>query len=524
MIYKKISKQNLIWHLLGAVIIILSVYLRFSGIGYESLWFDEGYTYAVSQLPFDKLITPFDVHPPLFYIVESFFVSPGVSEELLRLPSVLASTLSVMLIYVLANILFGARGAVIAVIFIGLSFTHLTYSANARNYAMLLLFFSIACFSLAKLYEYSIKDIWPKYKANALLISYFISAVACLYTHNISVIHLTVLNIVVLIFSALNWRTLKRKYIFGYIILNLGIFICWMPWLSVLIGTTDEFGWLTQPSIIDAARQALSLIGPKRISLWLVIPNLLLLAVAMIYTFIKSDNFLKIIILTTIIGIPMAVFSVGYIKPLYMERTILPALFGFALCLGFFISKLRGKILPLLITIFFTLSCGLSAFEYHIRTLDSDNVGGRLSQNWRDALHSGNKNEIFIIDSFSIPVASYYVSDKQKINIYDNGQILPATLDSWKSYFTSPIKVKRAYGVNFAGFLRQEKNYVKEETFPKNITVIKVKVFTKESRLDPYNSYLATSDYEVFLLKNGYELKETVDLAGLTLERYILKL
>lgn len=103
-----LNKNSSFWHIFTVIIIILSSYLSLSDLRHESIWFDEGYTYAVSQLPLDKLIVPFDVHPPLFYITESFFVKNGGDEEWLRLPSALTGIAGVILVYFISNKFFGA--------------------------------------------------------------------------------------------------------------------------------------------------------------------------------------------------------------------------------------------------------------------------------------------------------------------------------------------------------------------------------------------------------------------------------
>ena len=508
---KSLNKESSRWHYLTAIVIMLSSYLIFSDLRYESLWFDEGYTYAVSQLPLDKLTVPFDVHPPLFYIIESFFVKNDGNEATLRLPAALAGIFSVIIVYIIANNLFGSRGAFISTMYIGLSFAHITYSANARNYTLLLFFFFIACAALAKIYQNCINDDWPKRKSNQLLILYFLSCTACLYTHNISVIYLLVLNIVILVFSALNWNRLKKKYITGYILLNILIFICWLPWLSVLIGTSDAFGWLTQPSIILAAKQFLGITKLNHAPLWLSIPTLLGLAIACIYALIKSDDSSKIIIITTLIGIPLAVFGVGYIKPMYMERTILTVLLGISLCLGFFVSNIRGKIMPLVIIGFFTISSAIFAFNYHNRVPTEETIAGKISQDWRSAVGSSDTDEAFIANHNSIPTISFYLKDGQKMFLYDNEELIPVTLDNWNEYFSQPIKQRRAAGsISFTEFLRNgQKN--SELLSNKSITMIEIKILNQ----------LNTPIHD-FLLRNGYVLKETVDLVGLKLYRYNL--
>lgn len=504
-----IDKESQRWHYLTVLIILLSSYLILSDLQYESIWLDEGYTYAVSHLPLNKLIVPFDVHPPLFYIIESFFVKDDGDEKWLRLPAALAGIATVILVYIASNKLFGARGGFASTMFIGLSFAHIAYSSNARNYTLLLLLFFTACICLALLYHYSINDTWHQHRSNLILSVYFLSSVACLYTHNISVIYLAVLNIVVLIFSARHRRELKRIYITGYIALNIAIFICWLPWLSVLTGTTDDFDWLTQPSISLAVKQFLALIRPNHTPL--AIPYLSILAITYIYALIKSDDSLRIILLTTIIGIPLVVFGVGYIKPLYMERTILPILLGFSLCLGFLASNSPSK--AMIVIGFFTVSSAIFAFDYHNRVPTEETIAGKLSQDWRSAVRSGDENEAFIADHFSIPIISFYRKNEQRMYFYDNGEVFPVTMEKWNEYFTQPVKYRHKGNISFTEFLRMnEGNEMNNRQFLRNKTI---------SLIDIKIVHQSNVKIQDFLIRNGYKLKETIDLVGLTLYRYI---
>jgi hypothetical protein len=198
-----------------------------------------------------------------------------------------------------------------------------------------------------------------------------------------------------------------------------------------------------------------------------------------------------------------------------MERTILPILLGFALCLGFFVSDIQSRTLSLAVIILFTIFYGLSAFEYQNRVVGKDNIAGKISQDWRGAVRSGNKNEAFIVGS--VVTAAYYLRDEQKIYIYDNGEILLATLDNWIAYSSKSIRERRLDHSNFAKFLRQNTKNEKDNNLPlknETVTIIEITIPADETH---------STVSRDFLLRNGYELKETVTLAGLILYRYILK-
>ena len=97
--------------LLLLLLILMAWSLRLLLLGKQSLWYDEGVTWMLSQMPLPDLInwTAADIQPPLYYLL--IWVSEIIiddSEWALRFPSVIFSVMTVPLIYSLACRLFRA--------------------------------------------------------------------------------------------------------------------------------------------------------------------------------------------------------------------------------------------------------------------------------------------------------------------------------------------------------------------------------------------------------------------------------
>jgi len=111
-------------------IFVLAFLLRLIALN-QSIWLDEGTTAkAVMQYNYSEIITkfsPFDFHPPLFYLFMKFWTNIfGYSEIALRMPSVLFSVLTGYLVYLI--------GGLWAAVFFLFNPLIVYYSQEARMY------------------------------------------------------------------------------------------------------------------------------------------------------------------------------------------------------------------------------------------------------------------------------------------------------------------------------------------------------------------------------------------------------
>jgi predicted membrane-bound mannosyltransferase len=87
--------------LLG-LLLLLGLALRLAGLGNDALWYDEVFTGRLANLDLLSLVraTRWDVHPPLWYLIEWLAVRLIGNEPTgLRLPAALFGTWSSFLMY-----------------------------------------------------------------------------------------------------------------------------------------------------------------------------------------------------------------------------------------------------------------------------------------------------------------------------------------------------------------------------------------------------------------------------------------
>ena len=139
------------------VLIVAAVLLRLATLSHHSLWLDEAFSIRVATThSAAEIWTPdFDgMHPSLYYLVlHAFLGVTGVSQVAARLPSALASIVSLVLIYFVGrHLFFGARGRVIgltAAMLLALAPIDFWYSQEVRMYEMVVMAALTFMFGLA---------------------------------------------------------------------------------------------------------------------------------------------------------------------------------------------------------------------------------------------------------------------------------------------------------------------------------------------------------------------------------------
>jgi mannosyltransferase len=209
-------------------IMLLGAVLRFSGLGFQSLWSDELASWDIStrETIFQVIGgVQSDDHPPLYYLILRFSQWIfGDSEWALRLPSVLAGWLCIPAIYLLGKRLYSEREGIMAALFLAVFWAPVYYSQEARVYSMLIL--------LSILTTYFWWGIMVGLRHGRELpsrdaILYVVSAVLCAYVHYFGLI-LIVLQGAAL--AALAHGTLRKA-----ILLYVPIAIAYLPWLPGMV-------------------------------------------------------------------------------------------------------------------------------------------------------------------------------------------------------------------------------------------------------------------------------------------------
>lgn len=155
-------------------------------LGAQSIWGDEAFTWVVTQAPdwFGTLAR--DVHPPLYFALITLWTKlAGTSEFALRVPSVLASLLSMALLFLLAREVLRQRPertsmAVppIAVLLFTLSDLEIMVAQDARSYTLHLIWVMLSILAYLR---------WLRTDSRRWLLGWIVSTTLIVYTHYIGV-------------------------------------------------------------------------------------------------------------------------------------------------------------------------------------------------------------------------------------------------------------------------------------------------------------------------------------------------
>ena len=209
--------------LLAAVLLLLASALRLHRIDAQSLWFDEGWSaWAAIQPTLAQALLADATNPPLYYLLLNFSTGLlGDSEFSLRLPSLLASLLLIVLTWQLALRCCDRRAAWLAGWLAACSAPLWWAAQEARMYALL------ALLTLALLLAWQRLLRRPDWRSWLLLLS---CETLILYTHNTGPVFALWLNLAML----LHWlvrRSLRRPDWRAWLAGQALVALLWAPWL-----------------------------------------------------------------------------------------------------------------------------------------------------------------------------------------------------------------------------------------------------------------------------------------------------
>jgi mannosyltransferase len=222
------------------LIVALAAFLRFYRLDYQSLWYDEAYTASVTDpatvgLSYIWGSGPVAYMPPLHHTLVYLSRLLGTGEASLRLPSVLAGILTVVLIYLTAKYCFNRRVATFASLIATVSTFHVYYSQEARAYSLLMLLSIASTYFLVRALREK-RPVW--------WLAYMICAALGLYSHLYMAFVLLAQNVYLL----MEWEA-KRVSRRAWILSQIVPFVLFSPWLvqyavyyqEMLLGTSGAY-------------------------------------------------------------------------------------------------------------------------------------------------------------------------------------------------------------------------------------------------------------------------------------------
>ncbi len=201
-------------------------------LGSKSLWIDELFSAEIARQPTVSAIiaavSQTEGRPPLYYLLLHYCtLAFGYSDFALRFPSLLASTASLPLFYVLAKRLTNQVVARTAMMLLAIAPLYILYSRMARAYCLAVFFALGASYFFARLLA---KETWLSWGG------YLAFTLALLYTDYLTASILLVPNLLLLLYRW-QFRHLWPRWLAAQVLLAVGF----APWLPALLGQSARY-------------------------------------------------------------------------------------------------------------------------------------------------------------------------------------------------------------------------------------------------------------------------------------------
>ncbi|MDQ3019749.1 MAG: glycosyltransferase family 39 protein [Bacteroidota bacterium] len=227
------------------IIVIISAYLRIYNIEQKNLWFDEIYSWNISQGNIVEIVTETsgDIHPPFYYILLKFW-NNIFSDSIfsMRMLSVLFGILSMYFIYKISKLFLKDNLQVCLVLLLyAFSPLNIYYSQEVRMLNLNLFLCLGSVYFFFRFLDTS---------RNIFALLYLFFTVLGLYTHYFAFLILFSQLCVVIIFYSgkkISFQTLKN-----YTIYLIGINLLYIPWYPVFFEQTNKGQpWRTEQTFTE---------------------------------------------------------------------------------------------------------------------------------------------------------------------------------------------------------------------------------------------------------------------------------
>jgi 4-amino-4-deoxy-L-arabinose transferase-like glycosyltransferase len=191
-------------------ILLLGVGLRLYGLNSQSFWTDEIFTYNGASETLAKIAFEPEVNlsiQPFYYSIAHFFIGPYKNQEaLLRGPSVILGSISILLIFLITKNLIGNKGGILSALILAISPFHIWYSQEARPYAMLICLALLSFWLFQKLLKDGTNFWWR--------VSFVISTTLIFYCHTVGIVFIGFLVVyILLVVPRTNWNVWRPVFL-----------------------------------------------------------------------------------------------------------------------------------------------------------------------------------------------------------------------------------------------------------------------------------------------------------------------
>lgn len=376
---------------LPIILVALNFLLKGIFITFNSIALDEPFSIYYAQMELTSIIQFLSTgnNPPLYELFLHYWINIfGISPFSVRLPSLIFSSLSILVIYRLAKKYFNTRVAIYASIFYLFSNTAILYAHEARVYSL------FALLTITSMYFFfeivNNKTLKPLRKVLFLIVQ-----ILLIYAHYFGFV---VLAFQVLFF--LFHKRLREKYWKNFVYGSLIIFIFYLPNIKVFV---DRFldssingTWLAKSTGIEDLYYMLVHFSNAPI----VAVGILLVFVLAVIKYLKEKTAVSIntyLVALWFLSTYLILFILSFWMPVFIERYLMFLTSGFYLTVAIAVDYLdfKGRIkymIPIALCALFLFTTDLKTSNKRdikqtiakIKELKTDNTIVYVSPDWFD--------------------------------------------------------------------------------------------------------------------------------------------
>lgn len=368
--------------LLLAGIIAAGATIRVFGLGATPLWIDETMSLILAEYDYVVLwLTPVDPSPGMYYSLHKLLFDGTVPSAFqARLPSAVIGTAAIAVMFALGKATGGPRMGLVAAGLLAVHAYHVIYSQEVRSYSLVFLWVSLSAYCLTRALAAGQDGTGEATHRERWQAGYVLFAVLALYTHYSSIFWLSfsfaalVLYELALAPARQRWSLLRQHVTLGVLLA-----LCVAPAAAMVSFLSGLSGWIQHFTFGEF------LINLRRVfafpELDFPVLDLLLLVLVMSGLVIAwRQRSPAAPAVTALLLMPPVMWLIGFVKPVLIERSIVPVSIGIILCSAVALQAIPRRSLRIAAGVFLLVLSGLNTAIF----LHEDRKGNR-NHDWRGA-------------------------------------------------------------------------------------------------------------------------------------------
>ncbi|MBK8367157.1 MAG: glycosyltransferase family 39 protein [Bacteroidetes bacterium] len=393
---------NRLW-LYFFIIVLVNILFKIIQLGLSSFWYDEIVSVESASLDFGhiKHVSEWDNNPPFYYYCLSVWIKLfNDSEFCVRLLSVIFSSLSAGVIFLLANKFFNKITAiVVSFLYLSSNFLYF-YSHEARAYTLISLLVLVSSYLFLNFRE---NNSW-KHLIFLGIINFLIT-----YTHYIAGL-VVVFEVLLMLF----YFDKKQKIKFSYSIL-LSILLIFLrftkkQFLLIFAFNSPESTFWLKKSEFSYLQEVLS---EFFFDYYLIIPLLLVIASGLLLSYKyknKESNFATIYSIIVGLGSIVIVYVVGIKVSIFLDRYLIFAVPFIYILVAYAFSFIKNKYIGIIFSILFFIYFSFKIDYDTPKPMDYKNAVGFIK-------HVTTTEDLIIVKFNAVPSLFCYYYEKDYLKL-----------------------------------------------------------------------------------------------------------